>query len=54
MSKQQTFYGYFGYLEETRMVKASRAIGKARLYKIDRSSPMVKTITEFERKCRCR
>lgn len=49
MSKQ-TFYKYFDNLEETGMVKVSRAIGKAKLYKIDRSNPMIKTITEFERK----
>ena len=49
MSKQ-TFYNYFDNLEDKGMVKVSRAIGKARLYKIDRSNPMVKTITEFERK----
>jgi predicted AAA+ superfamily ATPase len=49
MSKQ-TFYKYFDYLEDSGMVKVNRAIGKARLYKIDRSNPMIKTITEFERK----
>jgi predicted transcriptional regulator len=49
MSKQ-TFYKYFGGLEETGMVKVNRTIGKAKLYKIDRSNPMIKTITEFERK----
>jgi predicted AAA+ superfamily ATPase len=49
MSKQ-TFYKYFDNLEDSGMVKVSRAIGKAKLYKIDRSSPMVKTIIEFERK----
>lgn len=49
MSKQ-TFYKYFENLEETGMIKVSRAIGKAKLYKVDRSSPMIKTITEFERK----
>ena len=49
MSKQ-TFYKYFDNLEETGMIKVSRAIGRAKLYKIDRSNPMIKTITEFERK----
>lgn len=49
MSKQ-TFYKYFDNLEKTGMVKVSRAIGKAKLYKIDRSNPMIKTITEFELK----
>lgn len=43
-----TFYKYFDNLEDTGMVKVSRAIGKAKLYKIDRSNWMVKTITEFE------
>lgn len=49
MSKQ-TFYKYFGSLEESGMVKVSRTIGRAKLYKIDKMSPMVKTITDFERK----
>lgn len=49
MSKQ-TFYKYFDYLEDSGMVKVSRTIGKARLYKIDRSNQMVKTMTEFESK----
>jgi DNA-binding IclR family transcriptional regulator len=49
MSKQ-TFYKYFENLEESGIVKVNRAIGKARLYKLDRSNPMIKTITEFERK----
>ena len=49
MSKQ-TFYKYFDNLKETGMIKVSRAIGKAKLYKIDRTNPMIKTITEFERK----
>lgn len=47
---RQTFSEYFDFLEQVGIVKVSRAIGKARLYKIDRSSPMVKTITEFEKK----
>src|SRR5947208_7554027 len=49
MSKQ-TFYKYFDNLKETGMIKVSRAIGKAKLYKIDRANPMIRTITEFERK----
>ena len=49
MSKQ-TFYKYFDNLKETGMIKVSRAIGKAKLYKIDKANPMIKTITEFERK----
>ena len=49
MSKQ-TFYKYFDNLEETGMVKVNRAIGKAKLYKADKSNQMIKTITEFEKK----
>jgi len=49
MSKQ-TFYKYFGSLEGSGMVKVSRSIGKAKLYNVDRSNPMVKTIVEFEKK----
>jgi hypothetical protein len=49
MSKQ-TFYKYFVNLEESGMVKVNRTIGKARLYKVDKSNPMIKTITEFEKK----
>jgi len=49
MSKQ-AFYKYFDNLEETGMVKVSRAIGRAKLYKVDRHNPMIKTIIEFERK----
>ncbi|HEY8139744.1 MAG TPA: hypothetical protein VIE86_01525 [Nitrososphaera sp.] len=47
---RQTFYKYFDSLEESEMIKVNRSIGKAKLYKIDRSNPMIKTITEFERK----
>lgn len=49
MSKQ-TFYKYFYFLEESGMVKVSRTIGRAKLYKIDRKNQMVKTIVDFERK----
>lgn len=48
MSKQ-TFYKYFDNLAESGMVKVSRSIGKAKLYKVDRSNPMIRTITEFEK-----
>ncbi len=44
-----TFYKYFDNLEESGMM-VNRSIGKAKLYKIDRSNPMIMTITEFERK----
>jgi DNA-binding IclR family transcriptional regulator len=35
---KQTFYKYFDNLEETGMVKVSRAMGKVKLYKIDTST----------------
>ena len=49
MSKQ-TFYKYFDSLEELGIVKVNRTIGKAKLYKIDYESPLIKTIVDFERK----
>lgn len=49
MSKQ-TFYKYFDDLEEVRIVKVNRTIGKAKLYIVDRGSPIVKDITNMERK----
>jgi len=49
MSKQ-TFYKYFDDLEEVGIVKVNRTIGKAKLYIVDRSSPIVKDITNMERK----
>ena len=49
MSKQ-TFYKYFGNLEKSEMVVVNRSIGKAKLYKANRSNPMVKTITAFEKR----
>jgi AraC-like DNA-binding protein len=49
MSKQ-TFYKYFDDLEEVGIVKVNRAIGKAKLYIVDRSSPIVKDITNMEKK----
>ncbi len=48
MSKQ-TFYKYFEDLEQIGMIKVNRTIGKAKLYKIDRVNPVVKTIVDFER-----
>ena len=36
------------------MVRANMSIGKTRLYKIDKSNPMIKTITEFEKSYQCR
>lgn len=49
MSKQ-TMHRYFGILEEMDMVKVNRTTNKTRFYKVNRSSPMIRTITEFERK----
>lgn len=49
MSKQ-TFYKYFDDLEQYGLLKVNRAIGKAKLYKIDLENPMVKTIKDFEEK----
>jgi predicted transcriptional regulator len=49
MSKQ-TFYKYFGDLVGVGMIKVNRTIGKAKLYKIDHGSPLVKSIVDFEKK----
>jgi len=45
MSKQ-TVYKNFKDLEELGIVKVSRKIGRATMYRIDRSHPLVKTINE--------
>ena len=47
MSKQ-TFYKYFEDLEDLAVVKVSRKIGRAKLYKINLENPMVKLIREYE------
>ncbi|MEM3579974.1 MAG: winged helix-turn-helix domain-containing protein [Candidatus Bathyarchaeia archaeon] len=49
MSKQ-TFYRYFPELEEFGIVKVSRKIGKAKLYKINVEHPLVKMLREYETK----
>lgn len=49
MSKQ-TFYKYFPELEEYGIVKVSRKIGKAKLYKINVEHPLVKMLREYETK----
>ncbi len=49
MSKQ-TFYKYFKDLEEYEIVAVSRRIGKAKLYRINVTNPMVKMLTEYETK----
>jgi Fe2+ or Zn2+ uptake regulation protein len=45
MSKQ-TVYKNFKDLEELGVVKVSRRIGKATMYRIDRNHPLVKTLNE--------
>jgi DNA-binding transcriptional ArsR family regulator len=47
MSKQ-TFYKYFEDLEDLAVVKVSRRIGKAKLYKINLENPMVKLVKDYE------
>jgi len=49
MSKQ-TFYKYFPELEELGIVKVSRKIGKAKLYKLNLKHPLVSMFREYERK----
>lgn len=46
MSKQ-TVYKYFKDLEELGLVKPSRKIGKATLYRINTSNPMVQMLNEY-------
>ena len=47
MSKQ-TFYKYFADIEKNEIVKISRKIGRAKLYKINLENPMVKMLRESE------
>jgi AraC-like DNA-binding protein len=47
MSKQ-TFYKYFTDIEKNEIVKISRKIGRAKLYKINLENPMVKMLRESE------
>lgn len=49
MSKQ-TFYKYFPELEEYEIVKVSRRIGKAKLYRINPEHPLVSMLREYEKK----
>jgi DNA-binding transcriptional ArsR family regulator len=49
MSKQ-TFYKYFSDLEEYGIVKVSRTIGKAKLYRLNPENPMVKMLRDYEKK----
>jgi DNA-binding transcriptional ArsR family regulator len=47
MSKQ-TFYKYFADMEKYGIVKVSRRIGRAKLYKINLENPIVKMLKEYE------
>lgn len=47
MSKQ-TFYKYFKDIEKYGIVKVSRKIGKATLYKLNLENPLVKMLKEYE------
>jgi len=47
---KQTFCKYFYSLEKYGMVKVSRTIGKAKLYKIDSGNELVKSIRDLEKK----
>ena len=49
MSKQ-TFYKHFPTLDEYGIVKVSRRIGKAKLYKINQENPLVSMLREYEKK----
>ena len=49
MSKQ-TFYKYFPDLEEYEIVKVSRRIGRAKLYRINIEHPLVTMLREYEKK----
>jgi len=49
MSKQ-TFYKYFPDLDKYDIVKVSRKIGRAKLYKINLEHPLVKMLKEYEKK----
>ncbi len=45
-----TFYKYFGDLEELGLVAPSRKIGRATLYKVNLTNPIVKMLIEHETK----
>lgn len=47
---KQTFYKYFPELEEYEIVKVSRRIGKAKLYRINPEHPLVNMLREYEKK----
>ncbi len=49
MSKQ-TFYKYFKDIEKYDIVKVSRRIGKASLYKLNPKHPLIKMLRDYETK----
>ena len=49
MSKQ-TFYKHFPDLEKHGIVKVTRKIRKAKLYKINTQHPLIKMLKEYEKK----
>ena len=49
MSKQ-TFYKYFQDLEKYGIVKVSRKIGRAKLYKLNLEHPLVEMLREYEKR----
>jgi DNA-binding transcriptional ArsR family regulator len=49
MSKQ-TFYKYFEDIEKYGIVKVSRKIGRAKLYRINLEHPLVSMLREYETK----
>jgi DNA-binding transcriptional ArsR family regulator len=49
MSKQ-TFYKYFDDLEDVGIVKVNRAIGKAKLYKVNYENPVVRDLVNMEKR----
>ncbi|MBL7170311.1 MAG: winged helix-turn-helix transcriptional regulator [Candidatus Aenigmarchaeota archaeon] len=42
-----TFYKYFKMIEETGIVKVTRKVGKAKLYKLDEKNPVVIKLKEL-------
>ncbi len=46
---EQTFYKYFPDLEKHGIVKVSRKMGRAKLYKIDLKHPLVEMLREYEK-----
>ena len=49
MSKK-TFYKYFLDLEKYGIIRVSRKIGRAKLYRINLEHPLVKMLREYEKK----